>query len=65
MFCEMEFVVRDPVTDAEFINRAKFPILAAIEPPDKQRKKPKKQEQPAQTISPNKQARLGFGFPEV
>jgi hypothetical protein len=62
---EMEFVVRDPVMKSNFVNCAKFPILAAVPPSENKPKKPKKPEQPGQPPGPNKEGQAGLDFPLV
>jgi hypothetical protein len=61
---EMEFIVRDPVMGNEFVNRAKFAVLAAFEPGDK---KPttKKKDPPGQTPGEQPDGNAGIAFPKV
>src|SRR5262249_6264409 len=61
---ELELIVRDPVTAAEFVNKAKLVILAALEPDDKPH--PKKKKKPPSDKPGDKQDGIaGFDFPEV
>jgi len=61
---EMEFVVRDPVMGTEFVNRAKFPVLAAIEP-NENKTPPKKKEPPGQPPGQQPDGQAGLDFPVV
>ncbi len=60
---EVEFIVRDSVTGAEFLNRAKLPILAAVEqhPGAKPKPKSKPGDPPGKEVDGNS----GISFPEV
>jgi hypothetical protein len=61
---EMEFIIRDPVMGVEFVNRAKFPVLAAIQIDDK--KKPhKKKDPPSDKSGQQPDGQAGIGFPDV
>lgn len=60
---ELELIVRDPVTEAEFVNKAKLPILAAIEQPENKDKKKKKP--PADKPGDKQDGVAGIDFPEV
>jgi hypothetical protein len=61
---DLELIVRDPVTGAEFVNKAKLPILVAIEdndhPKQKRDKKP-----PDEKPGDQKDGQAGLDFPEV
>lgn len=61
---ELELIVRDPVTGAEFVNKAKLPILAALEPDDKPH--PNKKKKPPSDKPGDKQDGIaGLDFPKV
>jgi hypothetical protein len=61
---ELELIVKDPATGAEFVNKAKLPILAAVEPDDTPKKK-KKKNQPSDKQGEEKDGVGGLDFPEV
>lgn len=61
---EMEFAVRDPVTGAEFVNRVKFTVLAAVEPIEKKKLR-KKKEPPGQPPGGQPDGHAGIDFPVV
>jgi hypothetical protein len=58
---EVEFTARDPVTGDQFPNRAKLPVLAAIESPSGPKPKPKPDHPPGKDAEGN----AGINFPEV
>jgi hypothetical protein len=60
---ELELIVRDAVTDAEFINKAKLVILAALEDDDNHKSKKKKP--PADKPGDKQDGMAGIAFPEV
>ncbi|RWE53347.1 hypothetical protein [Mesorhizobium sp.] len=60
---EVEFTVRDVVTGAEFANRAKLPILAAVEPHTGPKPKPKPK--PGEPPGNEAEGSSGINFPEV
>jgi hypothetical protein len=60
---EMEFTVRDPATGKEFVNRAKFPVLAAVDHDDK--KPGKKKDPPGEKPGQKPEGQAGIAFPEV
>jgi hypothetical protein len=62
---EMEFVIRDPVMGAEFVNRAKFPVLAAAAEPAEKKKPSKKKEPPGQPPGQQPDGQAGLDFPQV
>jgi hypothetical protein len=59
---ELELIVRDPVTGAEFINKAKLAVLAAVE---KESGNPKKKKPPSDKPGENESGQAGLAFPEV
>lgn len=60
---EVEFTVRDPVTGAEFVNRAKLPILAAID--TQSGPKPKPKPKPGPPDGKEAEGNSGINFPDV
>jgi hypothetical protein len=61
---ELELIVRDPVTGAEFVNKAKLAILAALERPDTPH--PGKKKKPPSDKPGDKQGGMaGLDLPEV
>lgn len=60
---ELELIIRDLVTESEFINKAKLPILAAVEQPENKDKKKKKP--PAEKPGDKQDGVAGIDFPEV
>jgi hypothetical protein len=61
---ELELIVRDPVTGAEFVNKAKLAILAALERDDAPH--PQKKRKPSSDKPGDKQDGIaGLDFPEV
>jgi hypothetical protein len=61
---ELELIVRDPVTEAEFVNKAKLAVLAAFENDDKDKSK-KKKKPPADKPGDKQDGTAGIDFPEV
>jgi hypothetical protein len=61
---EMELTVKDPATGAEFPNKAKIGVLAALENDDKTKKKTKK-EPPGDKPGEQQDGQAGLDFPEV
>jgi hypothetical protein len=61
---EMEFVIKDPATGAVFVNKAKFAVLAAIEPDDKT-KTTKKKKPPSNKPGEQPDGQAGLDFPKV
>src|SRR5205823_6570062 len=61
---KLELVVKDPATGAEFVNKAKLAILAAIEQDDDKKKK-KKKDPPDDKPGEAQDGQAGLDFPEV
>src|SRR5690606_2210093 len=61
---ELELIVRDPATGVEFINKAKLPILAAVEHDPKTKKKTKKQP-PSDKPGEKQPGNAGLDFPDL
>jgi hypothetical protein len=59
---ELELIVRDPVTSAEFVNRAKLPILAAI---DTKPSEPRDKKPPSEKKGDKQDGQSGIDFPKV
>ena len=60
---ELEFTVRDSVTTAEFINRAKLSVLAAVDHPPGPKPKPKPK--PGELPGTGLEGNAGINFPKV
>src|SRR5262245_56332633 len=61
---DLELIVRDPVTSAEFVNKAKLTILAALERPDTPHPR-KKKKPPSDKPGDKEHGIAGLDFPEV
>src|SRR5690606_8031419 len=60
---EVEFTVRDPVTGTVFVNRAKLPVLAAIDTHSGPKPKPKPK--PGPPDGKEAEGNSGINFPDV
>jgi hypothetical protein len=61
---ELELTVRDPATDAEFVNKAKIAMLTAMEDHDQSKKK-KKKDPPSDKPGNQPDGQAGLDFPDV